>query len=375
MHQRNLEGINAARFYAALSIALFHMAVLAKLDLPPCLIFIRNYGAFGVPLFYILSAFALSYGYMGKLGSTESVWHFWARRFFRIAPLYYVLLIIYPTYLWLSYGMLFSPLRFVSAITFTFNALPYQTDGIVPASWSIGVEMLFYAIFPLILMFATSGLRSGILFCGSMLVAAIWLHLFDSQVMKHFASNSLLANFRYFSAGILAYFVWRDIAWTPLRHRICISMACGSFVMLILYAGSIINFIAGFGLSYGGAVYAFKELWIFALSLLVIGLAFSRFKSPILAATGKMGEASFSMYLWHPIIIALLIRGSVYKGIMESVSNPFAVFLASTAITFAVLFPVAWASFHFIEKRLGVALRNIATSSRLFQRRPAYAGS
>jgi peptidoglycan/LPS O-acetylase OafA/YrhL len=359
-----LDGANAARFYAALSIVLFHLLALTKIEIPPYLTFIKNYGGFGVPLFYVLSAFALSYGYNDKLQTTAEVRNFYSRRFFRIAPLFYVLLIAYPVYLWLSYGITFHLSKFLTSITFTFNLFPKHTDGIVPASWSIGVEMLFYAIFPFALVFVTNWRRAAGLLIVSMMVAAVWLHLFESKEMKHFAAFSLIANFRYFSAGILTYFIWKEVNWTPLRHRACIISAVTCMVLLISFSAVIVSFMARLGLTLGGAIYAFKELWIFVLSLLVAGLGFARFKSRILGLTAILGEASFSIYLWHPILIGILIRAGLYRSIASLTHDPLAIFLASVIATMALLLPISWLSFIFIEKRFGSAMRDYATGQR-----------
>jgi hypothetical protein len=67
MNQRpQLEGANAVRFWAAMSIVLFHLVLLRKKDLPAFLWVIPSFGGFGAPLFYVLSAFALSYGNRGR---------------------------------------------------------------------------------------------------------------------------------------------------------------------------------------------------------------------------------------------------------------------------------------------------------------------
>jgi hypothetical protein len=80
MNQRpQLEGANAVRFWAAVSIVLFHLALLPKKDLPAFLWVIPSFGGFGAPLFYVLSAFALSYGYYGSLETGAAIRRFYTR--------------------------------------------------------------------------------------------------------------------------------------------------------------------------------------------------------------------------------------------------------------------------------------------------------
>lgn len=57
-----LPGLLAMRCYAALAIMLFHLTALPKLQIPGYLSFVPTHFSFGVPLFYIVSAFGLFVG-------------------------------------------------------------------------------------------------------------------------------------------------------------------------------------------------------------------------------------------------------------------------------------------------------------------------
>jgi peptidoglycan/LPS O-acetylase OafA/YrhL len=176
MSQRpQLEGANAVRFWAAMSIVLFHLALLPKKELPAFLSVIPNFAGFGVPLFYVLSAFALSYGYYASLESGAAIRRFYARRFFRIAPLFYLMMAVCLTQLWIR-GIGVPASQIFSSATFIFNLIPGHSESFVPAAWSIGVEMLFYAVFPFIMMLITNVARY-LFFGGAVWFAApgIWI--------------------------------------------------------------------------------------------------------------------------------------------------------------------------------------------------------
>jgi peptidoglycan/LPS O-acetylase OafA/YrhL len=80
---------------------------------------------------------------------------FYIRRFFRIAPMFYAALAFF---LWLR-GFapnMYAPdglgLRHVfMTATFTHGFMPDTITSVVPGSWSIADEMMFYAIFPLLI--------------------------------------------------------------------------------------------------------------------------------------------------------------------------------------------------------------------------------
>ncbi len=81
---------------------------------------------------------------------------FYIRRFFRIAPMYYLSI---PLFLWVrGFGpSIYAPdgigwRHVVMATTFTHGLMPDTITSVVPGSWSIADEMMFYAIFPLLML-------------------------------------------------------------------------------------------------------------------------------------------------------------------------------------------------------------------------------
>lgn len=131
-----------------------------------------------VDIFMVLSGYLMSYHYLLR-GDKEDVntWatalNFWVRRFFRIAPLYYLALvgalILVP---WVREGLctlqaanatfwannpIYDPHRvhatgtnFWVHVTFAFGLIPKYVNGVFLPDWSIGLEMQFYAAFPLL---------------------------------------------------------------------------------------------------------------------------------------------------------------------------------------------------------------------------------
>ena len=93
-----------------------------------------------VQLFFVISAFSL---YHSSRYAPARYPAYLVKRFFRIAPLYYVMLgyvvwrIGFP-----GWG------EFLANATFTFNLFPGLEQGMVFAGWSVGVEMIFYLMLP-----------------------------------------------------------------------------------------------------------------------------------------------------------------------------------------------------------------------------------
>ena len=356
MSQRTqLEGANAVRFWAAMSIVMFHVALLPEKDLPAFLWVIPSFGGFGVPLFYVLSAFALSYGYYGRLETGTAIRHFFARRFFRIAPLFYLMMAVYLVQFWIR-GIGVPPAQVLSSATFTFNLIPGHSESFVAAAWSIGVEMLFYAVFPFLMLLITNLWRAGLFFVGALWLAALWEHGFHgaSGQIQSFATFSLVAHIHYFAAGILAYFLWCLVRWSPLSHQMVIAGSLIGIASLVVFAFPLqvlFGQVLGWDYSRAGMV----AVWALVLAALVLGMSFEHFERRQLRWTAHLGDASFSLYLWHPFIIGLLINFGVYDRIYAF--SPLFGYFVSLIVTLAILIPVSLGSYRVVEKRMGLTLR------------------
>lgn len=324
-------------------IVMFHVALMPPLEMSERLKFITNFGGFGVPLFYILSAFALSYGYVGKLDTSDQVRRFYVRRFWRIAPLFYLMMVYYVGYLWVAAHHLVSVQSLLTSATFTFNLLPQHVTGFVFASWSIGVEMLFYAIFPVLVLLNSSLKRAVVIFAASVFVVIIWTEAFAGTEgnLRNFGSFSIVGHLHYFAGGMLAFFIWQTVRWTPMLHRLVTAAATAFLVSLIFVSQYLMQWMPHPALT---------AVWAVGLMALVLGLSFERASAPLWFAV-RLGEASFSLYLLHPAIIALMIHSGVYKWLYSVVPGHFLGYTASLGVTLAVLFPLSLLTYEQVEKR------------------------
>lgn len=148
---RLLPGIHGLRGIAALAVVLYHLVHLAKITVPESFAFIANDFGKGVHLFFVLSAFSLMYSTEHTIRRQTWATEYFVKRFFRIAPLYYCIMagmVLWPLIKSQTFAVSFQSL--LLNLTFTFGFAPWS--GIVWAGWTVGVEMLFYVVLPVLLL-------------------------------------------------------------------------------------------------------------------------------------------------------------------------------------------------------------------------------
>ncbi len=362
--QARLSGIEALRGYAASLILVFHVIHLGKPGVPPALDFMQWYFGFGVPLFFAVSAFSLAYGYQGRLGSWGEVKTFYARRFFRIAPLYYVALA--ATLIEQHLGPLHDVARMATIVTFSFNLFPPWIGGLVPASWSIGVEMLFYAVLPLLLPLARSlwsASAFAVVSIAGALAFAVAVEPAPGQAPS-VVQYGFLFNLPYFAFGLLAATLFRRTSprWGGP------ALALGAAGLLALYGFAQWRPELVVGPRFGNTL--FQALWAAPFGLVCLGAAQARTGLVANPASLWLGRISFSIYLVHSHIIDLLSRLGVYQRIAELPGGPDVRLPVAVAATFALVLPLSWACYRFIEEP-GIAIGRRFLARVRLQMKPA----
>jgi peptidoglycan/LPS O-acetylase OafA/YrhL len=175
-------------------------------------------GARGVQLFFVVSALTLFLS-AGKRSREDTPWlNFYVRRVFRIAPMFYLAFGVYCLVPVLLKGQALPPLGTVlGTLSFTNGWNPAWLLGandVVPGGWSIGVEMSFYIVFPLVFLALRSFPRALAALAAFLLLAVLtwpWLlnhpPIGDAELWQRFAFVWLPNQLPVFLFGICAYFV------------------------------------------------------------------------------------------------------------------------------------------------------------------------
>jgi peptidoglycan/LPS O-acetylase OafA/YrhL len=353
--ERKLAGIHGLRAVAALMVVFFHTCWIPQLKMPDWLWVVGNRFGLGVHLFFLLSAFSLAHS---ARVTGESLGTYWLKRFFRIAPLFYVMLIVYQAW----FGA--EPLgENVMSLLFAFNLVPSMSSGIVWASWTIGVEMIFYALLPLLLAMAPGrvpALALAVAGCAISVFGRIALEG-ASGLPPAFVHQAFVVNFGIFCLGLLAYRVYAGSSNLP-RDRLIAALTFGA--LAILLAGPLLKqvFPGRADLVLWSFAFGVATVWQAARPSYLMRNAFMQF----------VGERSYSVYLLHPLAIFSL-KG-VYAEIYAAVERPGISFLLCAFLTVAIVLVLADITYRLVEVP-GIELgRRVIRARKARQHRGADAG-
>lgn len=154
-----LRYVDALRGWAIIAVVLMHTLWYSGSEIYhyPWVVALADAGARGVQLFYIVSAFTLflSMNNRQKLEKSPML-NFFIRRFFRIAPLFYLAIIYYALWQYFANGVRFTLPNIVTTYFFVNGVSPHYINNIVPGGWSITVEVAFYLIAPWLFRYVKS---------------------------------------------------------------------------------------------------------------------------------------------------------------------------------------------------------------------------
>jgi peptidoglycan/LPS O-acetylase OafA/YrhL len=147
-NNQKLDFIDALRGIAIFGVIAVHCTCTG---LPSYIRLITEQGARGVQLFFLVSALTLFFSLSKREHKEKHLnINFFIRRFFRIAPMYYISLLIYLGLYWLEGTSHISKANILSHFLFLNGFNPYHINSILSVEWSVAVEMTFYVLVPIL---------------------------------------------------------------------------------------------------------------------------------------------------------------------------------------------------------------------------------
>jgi peptidoglycan/LPS O-acetylase OafA/YrhL len=346
MQPRKLDFIDALRGLAALYVALYHFSLITSpaAVAPRWLAPVTGLGGSGVTLFFVVSAFTLCLS-MEARGRDEStpISNYFLRRFFRIAPLFYVWIVLYLVRDPIIFKATHSFAEIARSAFFLLNLFPGQEQGFVWASWTLGVEMLFYVLFPAIFRAVDSIGKAGAYFLATILLRSAWHALVprlvdDPAVASTYYNFSLLYHLPTFLVGILAYHVHRAVDLEAARRlgigHLLIAIFCWAMLSLC------------YGLLQTGP---FDGITVLAIlyGILLIGLSILPAPVFVNRVTRFFGKISYSVYLSHAATLALLSKA--FAPIYARSPYVTIAYLVSVGIGLSVVTLISYVTYRTVE--------------------------
>lgn len=292
--------------------------------------FLDRMGLYGVSLFYLLSGFTLARVYAKSDWQKASTWiSFFERRIHRILPL---LVVVTCLSAFLS-GRFYPISQWILNLTGLFGYLDrdaYMATG----AWSIGNEMVFYGLFPVLIYFQWPRrkiLISIVWICLWLIVPFFYLSENVSLPEQWNAYIHPLYQAMFFVGGMI-------LSWWPgLTSK-------GSFVLILLAVGLMVWFPVTGG--HIQLVVGIPKVLLGTACLLLV-LAASKLPDcpwqPLHRILHTMGDWSYGIYLWHPLVYIVI------SGIEKKVGLDFgAIKLVLFLVTVLVVSSISYVVF---EKR------------------------
>jgi peptidoglycan/LPS O-acetylase OafA/YrhL len=336
---KRVESLDYLRGLMAISVVIYHYSSWSTATLGGEYLF-GKLGIYAVSIFYILSGLSLTIVYQNKITHFSDIISFFIKRLFRIFPLFWLVVTVFilikvaasvlgneefsiPLYkIFLNYTLLFG---FIEPSA-------YLTTG----AWSIGNEMVFYAIFPIVFILSSKypwvlpltillSIVAGLYF-------AFWTINEDVQLKYEWPVyinpfNQLFL----FMAGI-AIGKWGEYIQN-------IEKRMGYFILLLallifwLYPaeGDKIQIVTGVE----RVVLSLSSI-IFVLFVYILNPQIKSLPSNILAF---LGQGCYSIYLLHPLIAIPIVAVFSKLGFDDPVAYIIAFFatLVISGLTFTYL--------------------------------------
>jgi peptidoglycan/LPS O-acetylase OafA/YrhL len=339
-----IPGLTGLRFIAALSVVLGHaIPKLAPFADPLRLVLVWTLAAEGMSLFFVLSGFVIFYNYSETIRGAGGVYNFIVARFARLYPLYFIG-VTYDLLMKVAYYQLpentLAALPYYATLTQSWiyhpiggAALIYQFGLIPMVSWSISTEWFFYLTFPMVclaiahlttiksrlccaaILIVIAYLISAIVIANSSSILAYGLETygpvggtFQDSFYRWLIYFSPYARLPEFLLGCLAASIYMKLKASPSAAE----ARCGAWLTgAALISFALLHWVM-FGVQSERAWYAILQSMHMNFGFAPLSAIFifccARYRNSVtnLMASPWLvlcGEASYSLYLLHSIVI------------------------------------------------------------------------
>jgi len=303
-------------------------------------------GWLGVDIFFMISGYVVTMAAFREIALSETPrLHFFIRRVARILPLYYLSMAVY------LYAVNSDPIKgssglfqILTHISFTHNLFPSSTGSINPPTWSIGAEMQLYLL--VLMLMAWLPRSRPWLFAFTMFAIAITCR-YAAYVSNVGASDAILSHYNtQILCGVDNFGMGMVLGMLKQNARLPQLSAARTVIYFVI---AVLGLVACQQILSAHAQTFWATWWlptffrsfaaIFCALLVYTAVAMpSKLQSSIPQVFLYLGKISYGIYLWHFIVIMLLLKYAALGRVA---------FLGSTLLLTVAMAAISW---RFIEK-------------------------
>jgi exopolysaccharide production protein ExoZ len=346
MRYRNIQGLRAIAALMVVSVHIFQGNAPMHAHWAKPYSFI---GGLGVDIFFVISGFIIynvtrrTIASMDAVGRWRAVYEFAVKRFMRIYPLYWI--VFAASCLVMAWAPPSAPPH--EPLLLLLSLIDNVPNFRVYVAWTLTYEVYFYAVASLSLLLfarkAMAGLTIWFAILGAATLLGLWLpwgkpldFVFAPIVLEFLLGIAVAVlidrDFHRFHGALLAgALIWISIGTLFLRpsefdlHAAQWGMPAAIYRTFALHI--VCRGIPAAIFIYGIVVLEIRQRWIMPPAL------------------QYLGNASFSIYLWHAVVFYAVAEMFIRLGWMGVVSST-----GLTAVMVAIGLGVGLLSYHFFEK-------------------------
>jgi peptidoglycan/LPS O-acetylase OafA/YrhL len=301
----------------------------------------------GVPLFFILSGMLVYRSAETCMTAGRPLRDYFQNRVLRIAPAIYAYVVI-TIVLLLALGAIHWQALFSGefaawlgaslALAPVYNPPMFRHIGLGAINgslWTIPVEVSFYVLVPVFVWLARRftfvKMISAVWLTGLIAMTAFWwLEVQTGRSLTYkLMAVTLFPHLGYFALGMTWARLWRR---APKSWWLAAAGAAVYVLIRIVYLGPKTHTHALWTIA-----------WALPLSYAAIWLAYHG-PAVFSSLTAKIGDLSFGIYIWHGVVINVML----YLGVRQSALGQH---WTAHLVLFTATFVMAWLSWWLIEKR------------------------
>ena len=341
---KRFDGLLGVRGVGALGIIAYHTYILGGysgyngfLDKT-----VGNGGVF-VQLFFMLSSFSLMCGYAEAMWNNNySLEKFYFNRLKKLLPAFYVALIIHVILDYMA-GAQDTWYSIFGTGSLLYAFMPSHQESLVMAGWALGVEIIFYLLFPAFLVFVKNKKRVWLTFIFSILLFVSYNRYYGVGINQDYIN--IVRQFVFFAVGAVIYHYIEHIMKLNKGGKVILAIACWGVEALCFFI-------------WGNSYVNGHVLIIVSFSALIINQINNMDVVMNNRVMKWLGGLSYPMYLFHMIVYRLVSYTSLQEKIASITDGK-----AKQYIIYYVCIVVLTVALSYIFK-CGYQYLNIAVSKR-----------